>query len=79
MGHATHQPAPPLTGRYAVVRTRTGETYVGEVVITDRLVTIDGSLRHLEMIGGASVFTYRRRRRRTISVAAIEAIVSDDE
>lgn len=76
MGRATSPP--PLTG-HAVVRLKTGETYVAEVVVGDRLVTIDGSLRVTERIGDTTIYSFRAPKRRTVPVGAVAEIRWDDD
>ena len=74
MGHATQPPA--ITARHAAVRLRDGNTYVGKAIYEGRCVSIDGSLRVIEMDG---VVSYRRRRKRTINLALVREILWDDE
>ena len=77
MSRSTSYPA-SIAG-HAVVRLRNGSVYVGHVVYDGRVVTIDGSLRVTEQIGGASLFTYRPPRRRTMPYSRVEEIVWDDD
>jgi hypothetical protein len=76
----SRQTATPLTG-HAVVHLKNGTTYVGRAEYDDarRAVTIDGSLRVIELVGGASIFTYRKAKRRTVQWHLVREIVWDDE
>lgn len=67
-----------ITG-HAVVRLKNGTVYVGLAEYDGNAVTIDGSLRVPELVGGASVFTYRPAKRRTIPLHLVRDIVWDDD
>jgi hypothetical protein len=63
---------------HAIVRLKNGTVYVGEATYDGRTITIDGRLRVIEMVDGASVFTYRPPRRRTIPLHIVREITWDD-
>jgi hypothetical protein len=68
-----------ITG-HAVVRLKTGQTYVGHAIYDGRSVTIDGSLRVVRMVDGDSgVFTYRPRKRRTVPMHLVREVIWDDD
>ena len=77
MSRATSHPA-SITG-HAVVRLKNGHTYVGLVSYDGGFVTIDGRQRVTELVGGASLFTYRSSPRRTVPYSRVEEIVWDDD
>lgn len=74
MGRATSYPA-SITG-HAVVRLKNGTTFVGEAVYDGKVVTIDGSLRTIDMLG---VVSYRVRRKRTVPLHLIREVLWDDD
>jgi hypothetical protein len=76
MSHAT---TPPRITGHAVVRLKNGTVYVGHAVYDGRAITIDGSLRVIELVGDASVYTYRPPKRRTVPLHVVRDIVWDDD
>ena len=78
MSHTTSHPA-AIPG-HAVVHQKNGDVIVGLATYDTRAIHIDGSLRVISTIDGESgVVTYRRRRRRTIPLHAIQVVFWDDD